>query len=484
MKVLFISPWTKTLFGDERAAPGHPHVGIAYLTAVLKQNNHHVRVFDQAIENDDSKLFKLIKKFKPDIIGVTAFSYCYKYVFELIEEIKKATTIPLIIGGPHVSAVRVKILEKTSADFAMKGEAEVSFSKFLDEFQKKHPNFSKVPNLIWRNRKKEIIENKNGPLITDLDNLPFPDYSEFKIERYPYYTTKTIPIITSRGCPYGCNYCSVRLSMGQRFRPRSPENVVAEIKHWYKQGFRNFEFNDDCFSLDLVRAERICDLIIQNKLQINYQLYNGIRVDRVSKRLLQKMKASGCVFISYGVESGNQDIINIIGKRITLKQVKNAIRLTNKVGIKNSANFIIGHPGETYDRAMETLDFARKLPTNFINVYNLIPYPGTALYDWIEKYGKWIYHPDYILENIGSRDLKPVFETKDFTEEERIKVLKKGFALYERTILRFRFGKLLGGILYLLSRNRNFFRKGIKMALGTKTGFWLYKLITFRSRRK
>jgi len=482
MKILFVSPWTKTLYGDEKSVPGHPHIGLAYLSAVLKQENHIVKIFDQAIENDDSKLFRLIKIFKPDTIGLTAFSYCYKYVFTLIEEISAKTSVPIIVGGPHVSAVKSKILAKTSANFAMKGEGEIAFPKYLSELGKNKPDFNKVPNLIWRDKNKKIIENSNGPYIHNLDALPFPDYSEFKFEKYTYYKNKTIPIITSRGCPYGCNYCSVRLSMGQGFRARSPENVVDEIEHWYQKGFLNFEINDDCFSLDLKRAEKICDLIIEKNLKITYQLYNGIRVDRVSKKLLKKMKRSGCVFISYGSESGNQKIIDRIGKKIKLSQVRKAIKLTNEVGIKNSVNFIIGHPEETYETALETLNFAKSLPTNFVNMYNVIPYPGTELYDWIENKAHWIYHPDYVMENIGSRDLKPVFETEQFTEKERIKALKKGFALYEKTVFKFRFGKYFGSVLYFLTRNRFLFHKGLRLALDTKIGFRIYTLISSRSK--
>jgi len=478
MLVLFVSPWTKTLFGDKKAIPGHPHVGIAYLVAVLKQNDHKVKFFDQAIEKDDDELFKLIVEFKPDVIGITAFSYCYEYVSKLIKEIKDFTKMPLIIGGPHVSATKGQILKQTKADFAMKGESEVSFLKFLEEIKKEKPAFSKVTNLIWRNDKGEIIENENEPLIEDLDVLPFPDYSEFKFAEYPYYSAKTIPIITSRGCPFGCNFCSVRLSMGRRFRARSPENVVAEIEHWYKQGFRNFEINDDCFSLDLERAEKICDLILEKNLKITYQLYNGIRVDRVSEMLLRKMKASGCVFISYGAESGNQDTINIIGKGITLDQVKKAVNLANKVGIKNSVNFIIGHPRETYEKAIKTLEFARKLPTNFVNIYNLIPYPGTTLFDWIGKNAKWIYPPEYVLENIGSRDLKPVFETNEFTEKERVEVLKKGFDLYERTILTFRLGTIFGMLIYYITRIKPLAKIGRNFALYTKFGWKIYRLLS------
>lgn len=483
MKILLISPWMKTLYGDEKAVPGHPHLGLGYLTAVLKQAGHEIKIFDQAIENDDSKLFGLIKTFKPDLIGVNAFSYCSKYVISLTNDIRKHTKTHIILGGPHVSAIRAKVLEQMPIDFAIKGEAEASLPVFLAEYKKKKPHYKKVQGLIWRNSSGEIIENEDMAYIQDLDSIPFPDYSEFKFEKYSYFVSKTMPIITSRGCPYGCNYCSVKLSMGRGFRPRSPKNVVAEIKHWYDQGFKKFEINDDCFSLDLARAENICDLIIDSGMEISYDLYNGIRADRVTASLLKKMKASGCKFVSYGCESGDQKIIISMGKNLKLTDVRKAVKLTNKIGIRNSVNFIIGHANETKASAEKTLEFAKDLPTDFVNIYNIIPYPGTALFDWIEKHGQWIYHPDYIMKNIGSRDLKPVYETDQFPAEDRVDILKKGFALYERRVMHFRFGPFFGDGVYYLTRNRKVFSSMLKTMLSTKTGFKIYSFLTSNSRK-
>jgi radical SAM superfamily enzyme YgiQ (UPF0313 family) len=458
-------------------------VGIAYLSAVTKKVGHDVKIYDQGIEKDDRKLFQLIEAFNPDVIGITAFSYCYNYALDLINQIKDITNIPIIIGGPHVSAVKKQILLDTRADFAMKGEGEVSFINFLNKLSEEKLRFEEVDGLIWRDDLGEIIENKDQSLIKYLDLLPFPDYENFKLEKYSYYAKKTLPIITSRGCPYGCNYCSVQLSMGRGFRPRSSQNVVDELEYWYRKGFNSFEFNDDCFSLDIERAKEICKLIIIKDLKIKWQLYNGIRVDRINEELLKLMKESGCIFISYGCESGDQDIINNIGKGITLEQVKNAVELTNKVGIKNSVNFIIGHPGETPQTAMKTIKFAEKLPTNFVNVYNLIPYPGTMLYEWINKNGTWLFTMHDILENIGSRDLKPVFETPEFTKEERIKALKKGFVLYDKTIMKFRFGKNIGMMAYYLTRIPYIYNFVRYIALDNKIGNRLYTIMTNGSRK-
>lgn len=484
MKLLFVNPWLKTLFGDEKARPGHPHLGIAYLISVLKRNGiEDIDIFDQGLEQSDDVLFYKIERFKPDLIAMTTFSYCYDYAADLIKKIKEYTSIPLIIGGPHVSAVNKEVLTKTPADFAMKGEAELSFLKFIYQFNTSK-NYSKIGNLIWRNRAGYIVENEKEPLIKDIDSIPFPSFETFRFEQYSYFATKTIPIITSRGCPYRCNYCSVKLSMGRGFRPRSPENVVEEIKHWIKTyNIERFEINDDCFNLDMARAEKMCDLIISEGLNIKYELYNGIRADRITEKLLQKMKESGCIFLSYGCESGNEKIIRNMGKSLRLEDVSEAVELTNKVGIRNSVNFIIGHKDETYKMAMESIEFARSLPTNFVNFYNVIPYPGTELFDWASKHASHMLPVDEYLIKVGSRDLIPVFETEEFPREDRVKALKKGFALYEKTVMQFRLGKVLGFIAYILSRNRFLFSIGRRLALSNKLGSYAYNLLSLRSRK-
>lgn len=451
-KILFIVPEIKSMFGTERGIPLHPHVGIAYLISILKKNNYKYRVIDCGIEkNWPQKIKEILKDFNPDIIGITGFSYAYNYLYETIKKIKSFTSTPIILGGPHVSATKEKILEDTKVNFAMYSESEVSFLEFLKIFSQKKPDYSKVTNLIWKDKNKTII-NKPGSLIFKLDHLPFPDYESFKIKEYPCYNEKIIPIITSRGCPYGCNYCSVKLSMGQCFRPRSPQNVVEELKYWHKKGYSSFDINDDCFTLDTNRAQKICDLIVKNKLNIKFQLYNGIRVNNITLNLLKKLKKAGCYFIAYGCESGSQKTLDRIKKGITLAQVKNAVYLTNKANIRHAVNFIIGHQQESYQDALETLYFAKSLNCDYVNFYNLVPYPGTDVYDWAVKNAHFLIPKSQYLKNISYRDINPIFETKEFTKDQRIEIMKKGFKLYEKKLYQFRFGKLFGTFFYLITR--------------------------------
>lgn len=482
MKVLFVVPETKSMFGEVKGLPPHPHVGIAYLISILKKNKIQVKVFDEGIEEDKKELFTVIDDFEPNVIGITGFSYAYIFLEELIKRIKKYIETPVIVGGPHIAATGDEIIRSTSADFALLGEGENYFLEFLKQFEKKTSDFSKVPGLIWK-KKGKILSNPLGSFIKDLDKLPLPDYEAFKLEKYPCFLEKSLPILTSRGCPYGCNYCSVKLSMGRGFRPRSPGNVIAEIKHWYKKGFQSFDINDDCFTLDLGRAEKICDLITKNKLKVKFQLYNGVRADRVTPNLLKKLKKAGCTFIAYGCESGNQKTLKRIKKNITLDQVRRAVDWTNKAGIRNAVNFIIGHEMETYEEALDTLKFAKSLPTNFVNFYNLVPYPGTEVYNWAIKNSHFLMPKRTFLKEISYRDNIPIFETKEFTKRQREEVMRKGFALYEKKVLQFRLGKTLGLLVFWATRVEFLARLARRFVFSNRYGMKIYRLLAAHSKK-
>lgn len=481
MRILFITPKLKTMYGGRQRLPGHPHVGVAYLTSFLKENGIKVDIFNEAIEGDDDLLYERINKFNPALIGITIFSYCYGRAFDTINKVKRYCRIPIVAGGPHISATKSEILEETKADFAIKGEGELSLLELATELGSGSHSYDKICGLIWRDG-KTIIENPDRPFIEDLDKLPLPDYYAFKIERYSCFESKALPIITSRGCPFGCNFCSVRLSMGRRFRARSPENVVDELEYWNRDGWRIFDINDDCFTLDMERAAKICNLIEERNLKIRYQLYNGIRPDRVDKDLLVKMKRSGCIFISYGCEAGNNDVLKSIKKGITLDQVRKAVNLTNQVGIKHSVNFIIGHPCETFEKAMDSIRLAKELPSDFVNFYNLVPYPSTELFEWAKENADWTVPMDTYLKEVSYREDTPIFETREFTMKEKQQVIQKGFALYERTILQFRLGKILGYIAYLVMRNRTLAKIGLRFFLESRIGKRIYIIFSLKSK--
>ena len=467
------------MYGDYGVKSSHPHVGVAYLCSWLKKNNIEVDLFDDGLGVSRDKLLDKIKNTHADLIGLTMFSYCYQSGYDLINFIKEHTDIPLVIGGPHVSSTKTQILEETKADFSVKHEGEKPLLSLLNFIVKKRNDYGNIRGLIWRNYTGQIIENEDEKFLNskELDAAPYPDLEAFELRKYDCYDSKTLPLITSRGCPYGCNYCSVRLSMGRNFRSRSALNVFEEISYWYNKGWTNFDINDDCFTLDMKRAHEICDMIIQSKIKIKFSLYNGIRADRVDYNLLKKMKEAGCVFLSFGCETGNDEILRKIQKGLTIKQVYKASKWAHSLGIKHSVNFIIGHTGETYKTAISSLSFARSLPCDFVNFYNLVPYPNTDAYMWVKKNGTFLVDEKDYLKYISYRDNTPIFETSEFTKEERIKIMKIGFNLYEKKALQFKLGKTLGLMSYYISRISFVHRIALRM-LESKTVWKLLRALS------
>lgn len=469
MKVMFVIP--KTLKHPGMIFPIFPHLGIAYLTAVLEKSNIEVKIVDMRLGYDYDDLRSFLDQFNPDLVGVTSYSYGYKRSYNVVSTIKSHGNRLVAIGGPHVSAIRSKVLAETKADFAIKGEGEYALLELCKSIETQTKDYKEIKGLIWRYEDK-IIENMDRPYLQELDNLPFPAYEKFELDKYK---VKRLQITTSRGCPYRCIFCSVRLSMGNRFRPRSPENVVNEIEYWYKRGWKEFELNDDCFSVDIYRAKKICDLIIKRNLKIKYYCFNGLRVDRVDRDLLQKMKESGCKFISYGVESGNNEILKTIKKGITFEQVKRAIDMTNEVGIENSGTFIIGHPNETLEKAMDTIKLAKELPFSYVSFCNLVPYPGTELFKWIKENATFLYPSEVYLNQISYGETKPIFETEEFSLKDRARVLELGFSLHYKTLIQLKLGKIVGYMVYLIIKSNTLRRLLGKMLMGTKIGNKIFR---------
>lgn len=478
MKVLFVIPSHIYSGGGRNYSPPFPHLGVAYLTASLQKQGIPVKIVDMRLHYSLDDLSTFINEFDPTIIGVTSFSFGYSRAYEIIDHCKSVHSNKIVvIGGPHVSAVGERVLKDSKADFAIEGEAEVTFVEFCKTVESGGVNYSEVSGLMWRDG-DEIRVNDKRAFIMDLDSISFPEYERFELERYISYDQRLLPIITSRSCPYNCVYCSVKLSMGQGFRARSPENVVDEMEYWYKKGWTVFDINDDCFSLDLDRAMKICDLILERELGIKYKLYNGIRADRFNYELARKMKASGCTFVAFGAESGNEEILRNIKKKVSLDKIRGSVEIANRVGLRNQVNFIIGHPGETYEKALDSIRFAASLPTDFVAFYNAVPYPGTELFEWIKKNGLFCYPPEEFLNKIGYGEIEPIFETPEFPAKERRKVMRKGILLNRKTLLAFKLGTLLGSVAYLFAISDALWTFGTGFFKGSKIGDRVFKFVT------
>jgi|TARA_B100002003_G_scaffold124691_1_gene115073 radical SAM superfamily enzyme YgiQ (UPF0313 family) len=406
-----------------------PPTSLSYLGAVLKEHNVQYKIIDMRLGYSVINITTIIQVYKPTFVGISCWSIGRSIINNLIESIKEITYVPVVLGGAHVSSVRSQCLEENNADYAIKGEGEFVLIELLQYLNGNIPKLNSIRGLLYRANGK-IIENSDREPIDDLDSLPFPAYEDCERDRY---REKRVLMTTSRGCPYGCNYCAVKLIMGRSFRTRSPGNVIDEFIHWYELGYRIFDIADDCFTFDLKRSEEICDLIIKNNLEIVINLDTGIRADRVNESLLIKLKQAGCKTIMFGVESGDNRVLKTIGKNLKIEQAEKAVHLAKKVGIQRvGATFIIGHPGETLNTFKRYLSKIKKWPLDKVSFYMLVPYPGTKLFDWVERNSFLFDEVEKYLDTHTIISDCPVFETKEYPRGDRVKAFKLGKKMSDR----------------------------------------------------
>lgn len=404
MQVLLIFP-PITIYPEEDPPLVFP-LGIGYLAAVLEQKGYHVHVIDCIAEregftrNEDGtihvgltwdELKKRIEKIDPDVVGISClWTADYVNATRISEIVKEIDNIPVIFGGAHTTALPKETLENKNIDYVVIGEGELSLPALLEKIGQKE-SLKGIHGVGFKDNGKIHI---NPPIkyIENLDSLPFPAGHLFPMEKYLRskkvhgYISKRQPVaqmITSRGCPLNCNFCTIHHIWGKKWRARSAENVVDELEYLVKKyGVREIHFEDDNISLNRKRMMEICDGIIERKLDIAWTTPNGMWVQTLDRELLEKMRDSGCYRVCLGIENGNQDFLNnVIGKRIDLKKVSTVVKDLRKVGIKSTGLFIVGIPGETKETILETIKFAKSLDLDdaVFSIYS--PYPGAELYE-------------------------------------------------------------------------------------------------------
>ena len=454
----------------------YPHLGIAYMAAMLRYTKIRYDIIDMNLGYAIEEVLDITRNNGTDLICITIYSAGYKNVYDLIKTIKRDFTGMVVVGGPHITVVHEHILEETDADFAIEGEGEYALVELVNQ-----ASLETIKGLIWRQGSK-IITNDKREFIADLDSLPYPAFEDFELDKYLCFTDKRLPIVTSRGCPFQCIYCFGPLMMGRRFRPRSPENIVNEIQYWNDKGWNSFDFNDDVFSFDGNRAKTICELILRRRLKIKFYLAVGLRANSVDEPLLQILKKAGCRFISYGCEAGNEHMLKNIKKGIRIKDVKKAVELTRKIGINHKVNFIIGHPTESMEDALDSIKLAKRLKCNFVGFNNFIPYPGTEAYDVLSREPgvNFLIPPDIYLNDLSHKIMKPVVETSKFTVQEREQALKLGFEIEERALAKFQYGIFKGSIVYRIKQNAKLARIAeaiLNAFISTRIGYLVYRTL-------
>lgn len=399
VEVVLFSPPLSDAYGKldiKQIDYGNPPMGIAYISSYLKKNNHSVKVIDlNLFKYPFEEVRKIIKKEKPKFAGISYMTPSLEQVKKIAQVVKDVDkNIQVVVGGPHPSALLKQATAINEIDIAVYGEGEETM---LDLLEKRDIN--KIKGLVYKKGKKIMIHPPRQP-ITNLDILPFPDYEGLNINKTclnygSAFFPHRVGIITSRGCPYKCTFCAERI-VHSKVRIRSVKNIVDEINYLYtKYKIKRFEFYDELFTLYRDRAIKICKEIIKRKLHIKWIINS--RVDNVDEDLLKIMKSAGCYYIIYGIESGNQKILDMIKKEISISQIKNAIKITKKAGLKSYGLFLIGLPYENDATIRETINFAKELPLDYATFNLLIPLPGTKIFELAKK-GQGI---KFLSDNLG-----------------------------------------------------------------------------------
>jgi anaerobic magnesium-protoporphyrin IX monomethyl ester cyclase len=400
MDVLLIKPSARRIY--ERVSPSlHEHIGLEYIAGSLRAKGVAVGMVDLEVTPlDDPQLGDSIARGRPAVLGISVATSNLQAAAGIVAIARQRLAGALIVvGGPHVSALPEESLAATGADVAVVGEGEHSFVELV-EHQLGGGDWTELPGLCFlppgAPASGGYHRGPPRPLIEPLDPLPFPVRDLVPRDRYGYYVPIPLPrghkravfasMLTSRGCPFSCIFCSSKSTFGSRYRARSVEDVCREIEGLVGDfGVNLIYFNDDTFTLDKARIHALCDQILARRIPISWLAET--RVDCVSRELLAHMSAAGCKILTFGIEAGHPATLERIRKGITVEQVRSAFSWARAAKLRVQANFMLGHPGETRREMEATIALAKELEPFIVGFYNLLPLPGTVLHDMASQRG-------------------------------------------------------------------------------------------------
>ncbi|MCL4557805.1 MAG: B12-binding domain-containing radical SAM protein [Deltaproteobacteria bacterium] len=390
MKVLLINPPKISAITERVSYVHEPHHGLAYIASYIKRHGIDVSILDaQAEQLSVRELTARIAAEGPDVVGITAPTFLIKSAHETARISKALSRDTLtVIGGYHATALPEQTLrEFPSFDLLVHGEGEAPFLELLSAVADRR-DLGEVKGIAYRDS-GHIRVNPQAVPIMDLDTLPFPSWELFKLDMYhPHYSFKKgfleLPISTSRGCVSKCTTCA-RVT-GTRVRQRSVPSVIGEMQEMVDRfNAKRFVFMDETFTINIRRTHELCDAMVQSGLSKRIEWLCQTRVDRVDPDLLKKMRRAGCFLIAYGIESGNQDILDRMKKGTRLDDAVNAVRWAKQAGMTVDTFFILGLPYETRDTIGHTIRFAVRLDPDYANFFITVPYPGTEVYSMAGK---------------------------------------------------------------------------------------------------
>jgi len=392
---LIIPPWLpEEIFASKTAGSQINYwqpLGTLYVAAALQRAGHEVRFYNGAFMTH-RQIMAGVAEFGPEFVGLYSTTFGWRKAQAMAAALREARDdFFLAVGGPFPIAVQEQCLvECPQLDAVVTGEGEETVVELLQRLDS--GDFTGVLGLVWR-RGEEVVKNPPRPLITDLDALPFParellgDAAGQYVPPPATYKRKPVAvIITSRGCNRRCLYCfQIDKSRKSGIRYRSVDNVMAEIRHCLAQGYREIKFIDDTLAADYDRAMELARRIKEEKLDFTW--FASAVVNQVDEKLLRAFKEAGCWAILFGAESGVQKDLNTIHKGTTLAQIRKAVAAAKRVGITVYTPFLFGIPGQTFADGLKSIEFALEIDPDIANFHALTPFPGTELWDNLEKYG-------------------------------------------------------------------------------------------------
>lgn len=424
MKILLVNPSQSMVYG-KMTAPDHPPMGLAYIGAVLEKENHNVRIIDIDADKISVDEFIRIIKCGFEIVGFTATTPTFHEAEKLSRLVKENTDAVTILGGIHATIDPNSCLKSDFFDFIVRGEGESTIVELVEKIQNKK-DFSKVKGISFKKNKK-IVHNENRELIKELDEIPFPARHLFNQQKYSYPDSlrkPVMPIITSRGCPHACTYCCTKLIFSKRVRFRNAKNIVDEIEELIKNyKVKEVHIWDDNFTLYKKRVFEIVKEIKKRNIKLKFAFPNGLRADQVDEDILRWLKQMGVYSLAFGVESGNQIILDNVKKGETLESMEKAYKLSKKIGFETWGFFMIGLPGETEETVNNTIEFAKKLNPDVAKFHILKPFPGTEIFEELKK-KSLITVFDYSKYGIHTR---PVHRLPNMSEDEMMNLAKKAY---------------------------------------------------------
>lgn len=463
-RILLVNPSSiHQIYRDTNVKVGTPHspsLTLAVLAAPLLAAGHQVRILDLDLHREiDAVLKDTLKEYEPALVALTSVTPTYGQILRLAEIVKSVRRdITTVAGGVHVTTFLEEAATHPAIDIAVGGEADFLLAEIASADAA--ADLSSIKGLAMKDG-RTVSKSQASPLIDDLDSTPLPawelyDLTKYKGERLAERRSPSGYLETSRGCPFQCVYCNKSV-YGNTLRMKSIGRVIDDIRLMLRTGFREIHVVDDGFTTDLARAKRICEAILKEDLKFVWSLFNGVRVDSVDREFFLLAKKAGCWQVAFGIESGNQGILNRAKKKITLERIRDAVRWAKEAGLETWGFFMLGLPGETVATIKDTIEFSKSLGLGLAKYDITIPYPGTEMFAEWDRNG-YLRSKDWSKYNCHNIDTV-LYEMPDLKWEDLRRLYKQAFRafyfrpsfVFDRFLKDLRNGNLFSDIKYLVT---------------------------------